>query len=461
MSEAVKQRVIPIPAEEHMHRESLVKLLSFILIFSVMNVTMFNVAIPDISKQFFLLPSEVSWVSTGYTIIYAIGSLTYGKLADIYPLRKLMTIGLILFAVGSFTGFLAQNYGMLLAGRFIQSAGAASIPALAMIIPTRFFPAEQRGRVLGVIASTLAFASGIGPIVGGFITGTLHWRFLFLLSLATLFTIPFLRKWLESGEKSGSKMDMIGAVLMAGAISTLLLAITLYSIWLFGLFAVLFILFSFHVTRVGNPFIPPQLMKNSAYRNGLLTAFLGSGCAFTLMLITPMMLKGVNDVHTSVIGLVLFPGAMSAAVMGRIGGKLSDKKGSVFVMVTALSLLIIGFLLLSTLAGYSAWVIALTLLLVNSGYAFVQSSLANIVSGTLPREQMGVGMGLFQLTNFMSGALGGAISAKLLDHSTAGVPFNPFSAVPEAAGYSNLYLGLFVICAVNLTWFYLRFREHN
>ncbi|MCK9907000.1 MFS transporter, partial [Frankia sp. Cpl3] len=92
-----------------------------------------------------------------------------------------------LFAVGSFTGFLAQNYGMLLAGRFIQSAGAASIPALAMIIPTRFFPAEQRGRVLGVIASTLAFASGIGPIVGGFITGTLHWRFLFLLSLATLF----------------------------------------------------------------------------------------------------------------------------------------------------------------------------------------------------------------------------------------------------------------------------------
>ncbi|MCK9907321.1 hypothetical protein MXD63_45900, partial [Frankia sp. Cpl3] len=69
--------------------------------------------------------------------------------------------------------------------------------------------------------------------------------------------------------------------------------------------------------------------------------------------------------------------------------------------------------------------IALTLLLVNSGYAFVQSSLANIVSGTLPREQMGVGMGLFQLTNFMSGALGGAISAKLLDHSTAGVPFNP------------------------------------
>lgn len=129
-----------------------------------MNGTMFNVAVPSIAEQFQLLPSEVSWVIAGYIVFFAIGSVTYGKLADIYPVKDLITLGLILFNAGSLLGFLSQWYGMLIVARLIQAMGAAAIPALGMITATRYFPPQSRGKVLGMVASTVAFASGIGPI---------------------------------------------------------------------------------------------------------------------------------------------------------------------------------------------------------------------------------------------------------------------------------------------------------
>lgn len=94
-----------------------------------------------------------------------------------------------------------------------------------MLVATRYFPTQLRGKVLGFIASTVAFGSGIGPIVGGFIAGTWHWRYLFLISLLTLFTIFFFNKWLPDEEKRSSNLDIKGAFLMGIAIATLLFAL--------------------------------------------------------------------------------------------------------------------------------------------------------------------------------------------------------------------------------------------
>jgi DHA2 family metal-tetracycline-proton antiporter-like MFS transporter len=142
----------------------LIQALCFVLFFSVMNATMFNVALPNIAADFQIKPSSVSWIVTGYSILYALGSLLFGKLADKYPLKRLITIGLLLFAGGSIIGFFSNSFIFVLIARFIQAAGASCVPALVMLIPVRFFPPERRGAVMGVIASTIAFSSGIGPI---------------------------------------------------------------------------------------------------------------------------------------------------------------------------------------------------------------------------------------------------------------------------------------------------------
>ena len=118
--------------------EKLIRILAFTMILSSMSATMFNIVLPEISKQFQLSFAQVSWVSSIYMLIYAIGSVLYGKLADTYKLKNLLTFGLLLFLVGSIAGLSAQAYWMV-AGPDPPGRGATVIPATAMIIPVRYF----------------------------------------------------------------------------------------------------------------------------------------------------------------------------------------------------------------------------------------------------------------------------------------------------------------------------------
>ncbi len=435
----------------------LVKLLCFILLFSVMNVTMFNIALPDIAKHFDLLPSSASWVVTGYSIVYAIGSLTYGKLSDIYPMKRLLTVGLLLFAAGSIIGFMSNNFPLLITARLIQSAGASSIPALVMLIPIRMFPAQQRGRVIGVLAAAISFAAGVGPIVGGFISGSLHWRFLFLISIGTLITLPYLRKWLPEEKVRPGTFDVPGAVLLASSVASLMLSITRWNGWILIISIVFLALFIVRIRMAKQPFIQPALLRNANYRIALLSGFLAFGASFAIMFITPIMLSHVNLMHTTSIGLIMFPGAMSAALLGRYGGKMADQRGSLFMVACALSLILVGQLTLSSFSGYAVWIIAVCLIFGYVGMSFMQSSMTKLVSTLLPAGQTGVGMGVFTLTNFMAGAVTGAIVSKIIDQSGSSFTLNPLVTQAEASIYSNVFLGLAVITALNMAIVYLVF----
>lgn len=129
--------------------EKLLRILVFTLTLSVMGATMFNIVLPQISEAFDLTIAQVSWVISAYGLIYAIGTVTYGKLADTYKLKNLLTFGLLLFALGSLIGVASQEFWMMLVGRCIQAVGAAAIPATAMLISVRYFPPERRGSAIG------------------------------------------------------------------------------------------------------------------------------------------------------------------------------------------------------------------------------------------------------------------------------------------------------------------------
>jgi DHA2 family metal-tetracycline-proton antiporter-like MFS transporter len=429
-----------VPVHEGLNASKVIPLLSFCIFFNVLNGTMFNVAIPSIAEEFQLLPSQVSWVVAGYIILFAIGSVTYGKLADSYPVKNLITIGLILFNLGSLIGFLSNWYPMLIAARLIQASGAAAVPALAMFIATRYFPANSRGRVLGVIASTVAFGSGIGPILGGFITGTFHWRFLFLFSLISFVAVFPFRKWLPAEKiKPASKFDITGALLLGGGISFLLLSLTQPNTWYFPSSIVLLATFIVHIRRVKNPLIQPDLFRIAAYRNGLITGFLAVGTVFGMMLMIPLMLHEVNGLDSKQIGYIMFPGAMSAALFGMVSGRMAGRVGSIPIVGAGLGLLLLGYFLLSTFVGWNSWVIGFILIICYTGFSSIQSSLANTVSNTLPAEQIGVGMGLYNLVFFISGAFGSSIVGKILDYSTMGFTLNPLSQ-GTAVVYSNVFM---------------------
>lgn len=403
--------------------KGIIYLLGCLLLFSVMNVTVFNIALPDISRDLQISSSLAGWVSTGYAMVYAIGALLYGKLADIFPLKRLMTIGIIIFSVGSVIGFLSQGYVGLLVGRIVQSAGASSIPALAMMIPARYFAPDKRGAVMGLIASFIALSSGIGPIIGGIVAGGLHWKYLFLLSLGTLVVLPFLRRSLPAETRRSGRIDMVGAGLLAGAVALLMLAITSFGTaiaFLYGaLCLVLMGAFIMRSQRSREPFISLSLFTKGPFRYAILAIFLSSVAGFSMMLVIPLMLKASFGLGADKIGLVLFPAAIAAAFMGRIGGRWTDRFGSIPVLLLAASMMVAGFVLLAGLSWAGAWVVAVALILPNIGMVFIQSSMSKLVSLLLPPAQLGAGMGVFSMANFLSGAIGGALATTALDWGAA------------------------------------------
>jgi DHA2 family metal-tetracycline-proton antiporter-like MFS transporter len=432
----------------------LILILAFAMVISVMNSTMFNIALPTITNEFHLQPSQAGWIVTGYIIVYAIGSVMFGKLADKYTLKNLLTVGLLIFAIGSLIGFLAANFWFVLAGRIIQAMGASIMPATSMIIPTRYFTPETRGRALGITSSATAFGTAVGPIVAGLVTNFISWRYLFVISLLILLTLPFFRIFLDNEEeKVKNKTDLIGAFLLAGTLALLLLAITQGALLLAFIGIVFFVLFLWRIRVAQNPFIQGKLFENRTFSAGLLVSALSSGIGFGIPYLTPLLLQGVNGLSPLLSGLVMFPGAVLAAILGRKGGKLADQKGNGFVAYTAFLCFFLGYGILSIIVGSSPYFIMIVLIFAYVGQTFIQIALGNTVSRSLPKEQAGVGMGIFMMMNFIAGATATTLISKSLEVKSQSLQLNPFLLNHNSLNYSNIYAVL-AILIVLVTFIY-------
>ncbi|WP_079477555.1 MFS transporter [Halobacillus salinus] len=429
-----------------------------VLAFAVMNGTMFNVAIPDIAESFQLTPGEVSWVVTSFTTVFAIGTLIYGKLADLYPIRRLYTIGLSLFSVGALIGFLSPNYETLIVARIFQALGAASVPPLSFIVPTRILQ-NGKGKMYGYLASTIAFSSGIGPIVGGVIGGTLNWRYIFLISVISALSIPLFRKWFPDESKQHGKIDIIGACLVGATVTSLLFFITTVRWLSITLFLAFLLLTACRLYSTRYPFIDPTMFRIKKYTVTMVTSFLGTSIVFGLIFLLPIMLRELYGLSILEIGFVLFPGAIVSGLIGQWTGKVIDTRGGIPVVKYGLLFISSGALFLSIFAGHHTLFITNGLFIAYLGFPLLQSGTADLITKNLSQKQNGVGMGLFNLLNFLAGAFSSALFGKLLEANVSSLQLNPFSLLGENLIYSNIYFVFTVTGVFSLLFFTVFFSR--
>jgi DHA2 family metal-tetracycline-proton antiporter-like MFS transporter len=265
--------------------------------------------------------------------------------------------------------------------------------------------------------------------------------------------------WMPDEEKKEGKVDILGAVLIAIAVATLILFITMFNWWHLIWSIVFFGLFAWRIVTSDNPFVRPDLFRNGPFRTTIISGFLAIMTMFGMMFMLPLMLSEVNGLNTLYIGLTIFPAAMAAAMAGKLAGGLSDKWGSKQVVYVAFTLMIVGFFLLSIFMGHSAWVIGTVVMISYIAFPFLQTGTASLISMALPKNEIGVGMGIYNLFNFMAGAFGGAIIGKMLDYESVFL-LNPISmAEGNAMIYSNVFMGLVLLTLVNGCYFYFAFRK--
>lgn len=424
----------------------LVPWIIYLIFFAVLNETVFNVSTPMIARQFSLTPAGVSWMMTIFMVFFGIGSVIYGKLSDLFSLRRLIVIGIVLYDIGSITGFAFRSiYPLVVAARALQGIGGSALPALVFVVVARYFPVEERGRIFGLITSFVSLAIGLGPVIGGLVSAKLHWSYLFLIPLLIPLAIPFLTRELPSEPRRQGAVDILGAALVAAIVGDLVVYLS-FSRWYYLVALVaLLIAFLVHTRRASEPFLKPSLFRNVRFRNGVLVGF----CLFfvvigTLFLI-PLMLADVHGLGTSQIGLILFPGAISSVLFGPIAGRLADRRGNSFVVAIGLALLLASMLLMALLLSVSALFIAAALLLTYVGFSLLQTAMINSVSQTLPEHETGAGMGVFNLAGVLSGAIGTAVVGRILAGTWLDLRILPVATMTSGRAYSNLLIAFSLI----------------
>ncbi|MFD0710334.1 MFS transporter [Paenibacillus sp. GCM10027626] len=413
--------------------------LGFLAFFSVLNETVFNVSLPDIAVQFAITPGQANWINTAFLLSFAIGSILYAQLADFYPLKKLLVIGLFTYSGGSLIGFILHSqYEVMIAARFIQGAGAAAVPALIMVMVARY-AGEHRGKAFGLIGSVVALGEGTGPALGGVIAQYLHWSYLFALPIFTLLPLPFILRVLPRESLRAGAVDRIGAlVIAAGIIMFTLFTTTYHGMYLGGAICLL-ILFGWHIRRVHQPFLEPALFTNRKFVAAVSSGCILLGTVAGFISMVPYMMRELHQLSTAAIGSgVLLPGTLSVILFGYIGGHMVDKKGSRTVLLTGAAAIVVALVSLAALMEWSPWIGSAALVVMFGGLSFVKTAISESAAGSLPERQAGSGMGLLSFACFLAEGVGIAFIGGLLTNRVAALSWWPSFGDAYPGFYSKI-----------------------
>lgn len=385
----------------------------------VMNTTMFNVALPSVISQFDLSPTAGSWIVSGYSIVFALSTITFSRLSDFIPIGRLLMTGLVILGIASIIGYFANSFAFVLVSRMVQAMGAGAVPGLGMVLATRYIPISRRGRAMSFISSAASLGFGLGPVIGGGITQLFGWNFLFIVTGLVLLLLPVFKIYLPVEQRRSGSFDFVGALLTGGGVTTLLLYLSSFAFWQLGLSVLFFSILVLYSKKKADPFIRINLFKNSRYVSLLFVGLIAFMTHFAFLFVMPVMLANLFEKEPAVIGLVIFPGAMLSAFAAIYVGRWIDRFGNLPVMRAGLLSLLISAMLFSLLGTKAFYMTAIFYMFTSIGFSSLTSSLANENSRILNKDEVGSGMGMLQLVQFFGGALGVAIAGLLIEGQRA------------------------------------------
>ncbi|MEK5035498.1 MFS transporter [Paenibacillus sp. FSL R7-0302] len=431
-------------------REGLLTLLfSVAVVLVIMNTAMFNLALPDVTETFGITAASASWIVTGYSIMFSIASITYSRLSDFLPIRRLLVIGLLTLGLAAVAGFFSTSFIFLLIVRILQASGAGAVMSLSLVLFTRYIPQARRGKAMATIMSAVSLGLGLGPVAGGSIVEYLGWTWLFAVTAAILLLVPLFLILLPKEVPARGSFDVLGGIFLGVGTTGLLLFLTsgLWIALIAGIAAIA--LFVGRIRTTPDPFVLPALFSNRPY---LVLALIGVAsylCSFATLFLLPQILTHRFGFSASHAGLVIFPGSLLAIFVSRLVGRMIDRYGNTGILRFAPLLVLAATVLFALFAGQSWIAVMLVYMIMSLSFTVLSSSVSNEISRILPASQIGSGMGLFQLLQFFSGAFSVAMAASALEWQRS---------LPLQAAYSNIYWGLSVaaIVAIGSAFIYLR-----
>jgi EmrB/QacA subfamily drug resistance transporter len=337
-------------------------------IMSILDVTVVNVAINTLAREFDTTLPTIQWVATGYTLALATVIPLTGWAADRFGTKRLYMISIALFACGSALSGLAWSAESLIFFRVLQGFGGGMIMPAGMTILTRAAGTDRVGRVMAVIGVPMLLGPIFGPILGGWLVDDFSWRWIFFINIPIAIAALTLSKRVLPRDvpKHDERLDWIGLVLLSPSLALIIYGLAKSgSSGGFGSAMVLvpvlagalvLATFVWHALRSSYPLIDLRLFKNRTFTVSTITLVLVVISVFGGMLLLPLYLQVVRGESAMDTGLLLAPQGFGAMVSMPIAGRLSDKTGVGRIVPVGLVIVAVSFLALTQLEADTSYV---------------------------------------------------------------------------------------------------------
>jgi len=431
------------------------RLLAVILIatlFSVMNSTMVNVAIPSFMRDFQIGLATSVWLYTGYVLPYAISQPLFGVLGEHVGAKAVFLFGTAAFLLTSLLCSVAWSFPSLLVFRALQALGAAAVVSNALVLVTAGFPPRDRGLALGIWSAVAGVAVSIGLTLSGWLVEYASWRAIFWVNGPFLLAVILLgsrtiRELPRSGR--GRQFDVIGAVLLTLGVGSLLLALTEgqiigwtdpFTITLFILTVVGLVAFLLWERRAEDALIPRDLITRPAYALAVITIFLQSVVFFGIFLLLPLYLQELRGRTPLETGVMTLPLSFALIVTGPLAGRLSSRLGPRIPTTVGLILITVGVAGLSRLTVHSDYLpLALLLTVAGIGIGASISPLTSTAMSAASTTERGAASGFFNMLRFVGAVIGTTVLSVILANRTdAASRLGHLAALQQ--GFHDVYL---------------------
>ena len=406
-------------------------------------------ALSTFQREFDTSTAWATWVVTAFLVSGAVLTPILGRLGDQYGKARLLTVSLALFVAGCLGAALAWSIWVLIAFRALAGAGAALFPLSFAIIRDEF-PPEKVKVGIGLMSAVFGVGGGFGIVLSGVIVDHLSWRVLFLVgAIPVLLAIVLVHRFVpESPIRERSRVDIPGALLLSGALVSLMIGLTEGENWGWGsagvvglavVSAVLFFAWGRFELSTRSPMVDMRML---AYRPVLLTnvtTLIAGFALFGCFVLVPTFVETDSshgygfDATATLGGLYLLPSSIALLFAGPIAGVVGRRVGSKWPLVAGLLLISLSAALLATTHD-EPWHVAAATAVLGGGVGLAFAAVAALVAENVRPTETGVATGVNTVVRMIGAVVGGQIAAALLTADTIGN-----SSIPAESAFTTAF----------------------
>jgi EmrB/QacA subfamily drug resistance transporter len=423
----------------------------------VLDAAIVNVALPSIGRGLHFSQDSLSWVVNAYVLTFGGFLLLGGRAADLVGRRAVFITGLIVFALASLAGGLAQSEGWLIAARAVQGLGAALVsPAALSIVTTTFTEGAERNKALGVWGAVAGSGGAAGVLLGGILTSGLGWQWVLFVNTpigigAALLTPRLIGE--SRADVEHRRFDLAGAISVTAGLSILVYALvdaqkagwgSFQTVGLLALSVVLLVAFTVIELRGTSPLMPMRIFRVRTVIGANVTGLLIGASLFSMFFFISLYMQQVLGYGALKAGVSYLPLAGTIIIAAGVASQLVTRYGFKPVLLAGMSLIAIGlvwFAQVPTHGSFAANLLGPSLIVaLGLGFSFVPVTIAAVAG--VRDEDAGLASGLINTAQQVGGALGLAVLATVANSKTANVMASSHTTLKHALteGFQSAFL---------------------